>query len=58
MVHNVDVNCYQEELSTRVCNEVQFRLKNLPKDKLPSDAVKGNKDKGIVYCIKYGSNMC
>ena len=46
------------EEHTRVCNEVQFRLKNLPKDKLPSDAVKGNKDKALAYCVSNVNVLC
>jgi hypothetical protein len=46
------------EEHTRVCNEVQFRLKNLPKNKLPSDAVKGNKDKALAYCVSNVNVLC
>jgi len=46
------------EEHTRVCNEVQFRLKNLPKNKSPSDAVKGNRDKALAYCVSNVNVLC
>ena len=46
------------EEHTRVCNEVQFRLKTLPKSKQPSDAVKGNKDKALAYCVSNVNVLC
>merc|ERR1712072_1603281 len=57
-LHKAAVRKMAREEHTRVCNEVQFRLKNLPKDKLPSDAVKGNKDKALAYCVSNVNVLC